>query len=222
MAKYIVGKSAIHGTGLFAYQSLIEMGEKILVEGPMLQIAAPNDGDASIKAACNRLFDEMSKLRKSEATTLHLVAKKNGFGNDIAPNDFVTGLHNQYEDALVVAMEAFCKAWVHGDNATRRVFKTFYQLNHSCSPNTERYWNEADQTMDLRATRNIQPGNEIFISYIDHFNARDKRRSALGFDCKCLVCSYDGSKRLIHEQRLEVLRRSLAVVHQFSSQYLLG
>ena len=219
MAKYIVGKSAIHGTGLFAYQNLIEMGEKIVLEARMLQIAVANDGDAS-SAAYNRLFDEMSKLGKSEATTLHLVAKKNGFGSDIAPDDFVTGLQNQSEDALVVAMEAFCKACVLGENGTWRVFKTLDQLNHSCSPNAERYWNEADQTMDLRATRNIQAGNEIFISYIDHFNARNKRHSDLGFDCKCLVCSYDGSKRLTHEQRLEVLRRSLAVVHQFSFQYL--
>lgn len=74
------------------------------------------------------------------------------------------------------------------------LFLTFSRMNHSCEPNA--LWdtdlNGRSGIMSVWAEKDIQPGEEITISYIAVVNKpRDKRRQILrrwGFDCQCTKC----------------------------------
>lgn len=65
----------------------------------------------------------------------------------------------------------------------------------SCSPNTQRFWDMASFSMQLRATRHILKGEEITGSYVSIFAAngttatRQKDLEPYGFRCTCTACS---------------------------------
>jgi hypothetical protein len=94
--------------------------------------------------------------------------------------------------------------------------------NHSCAPNADRYWNEDQKKMELRATIKIKPGEEVMVSYIDQFKDRSKRHSDLHFDCECLVCSLEGPQLYDWEKRLEIVRSSFQTLEELQLQYLRG
>eukprot|EP01031_Cornospumella_fuschlensis_P031193 gene31193-37700_t len=62
-------------------------------------------------------------------------------------------------------------------------------FNHSCQPNAIHTFQQ--ETMVITALRDIQPGEEILVSYIDLAMPRELRQSALlpyGFICDCARC----------------------------------
>jgi hypothetical protein len=65
------------------------------------------------------------------------------------------------------------------------------RLNHSCEPNV-RYHKEKN-AMVFKTTRDIQPNEEIFDSYINYMEPREFRQRELlrryGFECKCTKCN---------------------------------
>lgn len=65
------------------------------------------------------------------------------------------------------------------------------RLNHSCEPNV-RYQKEKN-AMVFKTTRDIQPNEEIFDSYINYMEPREFRQRELlrryGFECKCTKCN---------------------------------
>ena len=71
-------------------------------------------------------------------------------------------------------------------------------VNHSCSPNAEVHFLSENHEGTLMATRRIDRGEELFISYIDD-NERSnftKRRDSLrdyGFECACTKCEVEES-----------------------------
>lgn len=70
---------------------------------------------------------------------------------------------------------------------------TLALANHSCSPNAVVVFD--GRAISLRALTEIKQGEEIFISYIDSTQTRDKRRQELEygyfFTCKCERCTND-------------------------------
>uniref|UniRef100_A0A182PH47 SET domain-containing protein n=1 Tax=Anopheles epiroticus TaxID=199890 RepID=A0A182PH47_9DIPT len=69
------------------------------------------------------------------------------------------------------------------------------KINHSCTPNAETVFPQSNHMLALRAVRNIQPGEEICISYLDECNlqrSRHSRQKALKeyylFICQCEKC----------------------------------
>ena len=68
--------------------------------------------------------------------------------------------------------------------------------NHSCKPNAEvHFFNESDEA-SLIATRDIESGEEVFISYIDgndRWNVKERRASLAdyGFTCDCIKCEQE-------------------------------
>ena len=64
-------------------------------------------------------------------------------------------------------------------------------VNHSCCPSA--VFNAHGPTMQIRALRNLEQGEEISISYIDLFQSRSARVSELQatkfFTCKCKRCT---------------------------------
>jgi len=60
-------------------------------------------------------------------------------------------------------------------------------LNHSCEPNVT--WSFEGRELRVVATRDIQPGEELLMSYIED---RDMRKEKLqvwwGINCECKLC----------------------------------
>lgn len=65
--------------------------------------------------------------------------------------------------------------------------------NHDCDPNAHILWIENAKAR-LKALRNIEPGEELRICYIDASMDYEARQSLLyqgfGFRCQCLRCKY--------------------------------
>lgn len=84
-------------------------------------------------------------------------------------------------------------------NGNTAMLPVISRLNHSCSPNTEFYWNDEKNVEELRATRAILEGEELTDCYLDFTVkgslTRSERRIKLnigyGFLCTCSLCSLD-------------------------------
>jgi len=69
-------------------------------------------------------------------------------------------------------------------------------FNHSCEPNLDVVFPRNDATVALRAARDIEPGEQLSISYMDQgqpYAARQRHlRWAYGFACACALCREEG------------------------------
>lgn len=68
--------------------------------------------------------------------------------------------------------------------------------NHSCTPNAKFFFEKGDFTLVCKALKPIQPGEEIFLSYIRDEDPVEKRRKTLkeyGFFCNCERCVAESS-----------------------------
>ncbi|KAI1865701.1 hypothetical protein JX265_008024 [Neoarthrinium moseri] len=74
-------------------------------------------------------------------------------------------------------------------------FTEVSRLNHDCRPNSVYYFDPQTFSHKVMAVRNIVPGEELTISYIDGFQSRAARQDQLlrhwGFSCSCHVCQSD-------------------------------
>ena len=72
------------------------------------------------------------------------------------------------------------------------LFPKIARINHSCRPNAAYYWNEKLKRRFVYATREIEHGEEIFVSFISLLMTREERQKKLaryGFTCTCPACS---------------------------------
>lgn len=69
-------------------------------------------------------------------------------------------------------------------------------FNHSCEPNLAVTWPGNSAVVEMRAARDIAPGEQLTISYIDETLPRAQRQEALrfayGFACGCPSCREQG------------------------------
>ena len=76
------------------------------------------------------------------------------------------------------------------------VFKQLSRLNHSCEPNAKIKWNKELAQLQLHATKDIEEGEEITVSYFadqaddttDLQVLRALHWDALHFECICKLC----------------------------------
>lgn len=89
------------------------------------------------------------------------------------------------------------------------------RFNHSCVPNCD-YGHTSDgerPTMTIRASRDIQPDEELCLPYVDFYEERGQRMADLehswGFVCSCPACDEDNPAvdTGAHEEMLEEYRR---------------
>eukprot|EP01134_Creolimax_fragrantissima_P001127 CFRG1127T1 len=70
------------------------------------------------------------------------------------------------------------------------IFPSASLFNHSCDPNVVITFNGIE--LQAKAIKDVQEGEELFISYVDNLSSRMDRRSQLKkqyyFDCTCLMC----------------------------------
>ncbi|KIY45454.1 SET domain-containing protein [Fistulina hepatica ATCC 64428] len=78
-------------------------------------------------------------------------------------------------------------------NNHRAIFLHTSRINHSCAPNARVQWDYASFELSVIATRTINEGDEVTISYVDPRFPREARRQQLketyGFDCQCDHCA---------------------------------
>lgn len=72
------------------------------------------------------------------------------------------------------------------------VFPLFSRINHSCVPNVHNQYNPTLRRLTLHACRDIEAGEQIFVSYVEYAcRTRQQRASELaywGFVCDCSAC----------------------------------
>ncbi|KAI0886750.1 SET domain-containing protein [Annulohypoxylon maeteangense] len=77
------------------------------------------------------------------------------------------------------------------------------RINHDCRPNI--HYRITNMTHTTVAARDILPGEELTISYIDLMLSREERRSRLwrwGFECSCSHCSMSDHEAAASDARL--------------------
>ncbi|KAF9459769.1 hypothetical protein BDZ94DRAFT_1224327 [Collybia nuda] len=92
------------------------------------------------------------------------------------------------------------------------VCKIMSRINHSCSPSADRLFDVPSFSFQLRATRDIKAGEEIFVSYCDVLEEAAHRQAYLApyeIVCICASCTPDTTES--DERRLG-LRESIGLI----------
>ena len=84
------------------------------------------------------------------------------------------------------------------------IFPSLSRFNHSCVPSAEFRWNEKLFQQEIRAIRDIVPGEEITLCYftveVMEQSKVDRQKyleGHYGFTCDCQACSLEGKRKYI-------------------------
>ncbi|KAI0892341.1 SET domain-containing protein [Annulohypoxylon nitens] len=91
------------------------------------------------------------------------------------------------------------------------------RFNHDCRPNI--HYRITNMTHTTVAARDILPGEELSISYIDLMISREERRSRLrrwGFECSCSHCSMSDSEAAASDARIHKIEELEAALENFN------
>ncbi|KAK3940852.1 hypothetical protein QBC46DRAFT_458638 [Diplogelasinospora grovesii] len=91
------------------------------------------------------------------------------------------------------------------------LFPDLSRMNHACNPNAAIHFSETALAMTVWASRDIEPGEEITITYSDvgmtYTERQDTLHSIWGFTCSCKLCtSPPDTRRTSDERRLRIRR----------------
>ena len=100
-------------------------------------------------------------------------------------------------------------------------FPEVSRLNHDCRPNLA-FFVGPDLAHTTTAVRDVQPGEELTISYLNAFEPRAVRRAraraAWGFECSCSQCRRPDAEAAASDRRLEEIARIEARLTNFRSE----
>ncbi|TBU28052.1 SET domain-containing protein [Dichomitus squalens] len=108
------------------------------------------------------------------------------------------------------------------------IFLQAARLNHSCRPNVARTWDVGAQEMAFRALRDVAPGEELCMSYVDVdiLGTREERgaeiEGAFGFVCACEACMLDGREGEESDRRRLAVRRLFEEIGTCGKEPTLG
>ena len=179
------------GVSLVATRHL-PAGEKILEETPILQ-------------------GETEKLKDSEYVTFALSQlskmKRKKFGR----------LYNAYpEQKKVGIINTNCYA-LGCDGPRSGIFEKLSSINHSCTPNAERWWDPGRGIETLYAIRALDEGEEITVAYTWTAARRWAERQRLlfsswRFTCNCECCQLTGTERESSDKCRQLIRKADVMV----------
>lgn len=90
------------------------------------------------------------------------------------------------------------------------VFPEIARLNHDCRPNADYYFDHSALTQFIHATRDIQPGEELTLSYINPLMQRVARVAKLsrnwGFQCACTQCNLPHARADASDARIRQIK----------------
>ncbi|KAM7200407.1 hypothetical protein V8F20_005384 [Naviculisporaceae sp. PSN 640] len=185
---YVVTSISGKGMGVIATRH-IEQFSTIMVSFPALVIdneLFPDEEEEEVPGEGPRLFARALGQLSDQERVLSLARSR---GTDDEEEHRGGGKIHVVED--IVRTNAFGIYTVDG-----RDFKGLYpeiaRLNHGCDPNAYGRYTKGDLAMTAVATRNIEPGEEITISYIPLGMPTSYRHQGLAnwsFKCTCPLCS---------------------------------
>jgi len=209
-----------NGLGMFATRDL-SMGEHILTERPLTvtptAIPMPNFAKSLVgltdEQRSKAILDEWEKAfllpcftRLDPATQEDFLNLANSHTADGSGPILGVIRTNGFEVAGVIDPEP------NGEYAA--VCKIMCRINHSCSPSADRLFDVASFSFQLRATRDIKQGEEIFVSYCNVLEKAADRQEYLasyGIKCICTSCLPDTTAS---DLRRLGLRNSIYVIDE--------
>ncbi|KAK4238620.1 mannose-6-phosphate isomerase [Achaetomium macrosporum] len=85
------------------------------------------------------------------------------------------------------------------------LFADLARVNHACKPNAFIHFSETTLAMTIWSARDIEPGEEITISYVDAGMTSQERQQLLeqiwGFKCQCDLCTASSDARNASDSR---------------------
>lgn len=191
------------GLGMVAVRKICQ-GEVILTENPLLLL---NKNRKERLKSPNLLeqFENLSESNKTKVLKLH----HENPGGTLSERIQRIFEANTIEVAPVNSIA---------------LYPTIPRINHSCSPSVVWSWVAGSpQTKQVRAVRDISPGEELCANYIDSFEATfspcDERQELLqhwDFVCSCQVCSLQEDKR----NKNDLIRQKISLQHQLIPKYM--
>lgn len=90
------------------------------------------------------------------------------------------------------------------------IFPEISRMNHDCRPNADYRFEHDTLAQYVTALRDISPGEEITLTYIDPVTTRTARMERLhrswGFECSCPLCSLDKHRADASDARIEQIK----------------
>ncbi|ORY57430.1 uncharacterized protein BCR38DRAFT_305053, partial [Pseudomassariella vexata] len=164
------------GIGLVATQP-IRRGQRIMAYTPAIVVHRKFIDDLS-KDEQYRLLE--AGIGRLPMATRDIVMAQMGHSGDHRVLDIM--MTNSFEMWMDIGQDGH-----HFGN-----FPEVSRYNHDCRPNVV-YYIDGDLTHYTHAVRDIQPGEELAISYVDSFRVRsvrqDRAQRSWGFKCTCSSCS---------------------------------
>src|SRR5258708_6026348 len=113
------------------------------------------------------------------------------------------------------------------DVSHRGLFPVISLANHTCSSNATYHFDYQSFALELRAARQKDPIEEIYIQYIDVLQPREERKRLLRelymFECRCPSCDLPlGSKEAEESDRRRLLIGTWAETHTSLKDWLDG
>lgn len=179
---YTIEPSPGKGLGVFAAHDL-ETGSIIMREAPMITIKPPDHSPGTgypmlkISELVHAQYRLLSQPEQQEVLSLTY---------SVLPSDVA-----RYGDNLDILGLVF-RNNAYDTGSEIGLFPRIARINHSCRPNAAYYWNERLKRRFVYATRDIEEGEEIFVSFISLLMTREERQKKLaryGFTCTCPACS---------------------------------
>ncbi|KAJ4376394.1 hypothetical protein N0V83_001677 [Neocucurbitaria cava] len=100
------------------------------------------------------------------------------------------------------------------------LFPEIAMMNHDCRPNAAYFWDARTMTHYVHALRDILPGEEITITYIDNEQPRAKRMKKLernwGFRCSCSSCTAHPALTAESDSRLHQIAALLDMLNDWT------
>jgi hypothetical protein len=154
--------------------------------------------------AVNQLFEKLPPKKQRAFRDLSSWDKY----NDSQGNQTVIGIFQT--NSLQIADK-------DNTNNTSAVFLGMCRTNHSCRPNVHHYWRVDLQQLILTATRDILPGEELFLLYgpsecMDTAGRRLHLQTEFGFDCQCSMCHEQSKDEGRGDERMREINERCAAI----------
>lgn len=190
-------------------QRNIPAGTLLLQESPLLRL--PDTVPASDTARAVYLTDLVDALAPENQAVFFSLANTTAFKlAHIANPSREEVVHNIYHTNTILAPPA-----------GSALFPTTARINHACAPNADYTFRADLQQMTVLATREIQAGEEVQISYFDAEGRTRRERieylhGAYGFTCTCSACSAKGTQLSESDFRRTGIKEARARVREWS------
>ncbi|KAF2193110.1 TPR domain protein [Zopfia rhizophila CBS 207.26] len=206
-----VQKTPSKGLGIFAEEN-IPRGTRVIAEPLLLSL----DGGSEDPNNILRAFEKLSNKEKELYLQFH------GFSCQLRKKGVERYIGKTWSRLSSLQKKVISIYDANGFDVG--VFYLASRINHSCIPNIHYEFNESLQKGTYHAVRDIEKGEELYLSYINGGNrTREQRQPKLdqwGFKCNCPACEDSEGGRMRDKRRKEMfeLDQKLAMQSQYGTE----